>query len=69
MLRERGLHVAMYGGNGEKCMAFARAKAQQEGLPQVTVSYPPACRRIKKDMDALGFVHDASCRIVMERVF
>ena len=26
-------------------------------------------RRIKADMDALGFTHDASCRIVMERVF
>lgn len=69
MLRERGLHVAMYGGDGKRCLQFAKAYAYAQGLPQVTVSYPPQVARIRNDLEQEGFVHDASCRIVMERVF
>ncbi|MDD3193369.1 MAG: GNAT family N-acetyltransferase [Oscillospiraceae bacterium] len=69
MLRQRGLHVAMYGGDGRRCLQFAKAYTQRQGLGQVTVSYPPANRRIHSDLEREGFVHDLSCRIVMERVF
>ena len=69
MLRERGLHLALYGGDGEKCLRFALAYTKQQGLPQLTVSYPPRCEEIRKDVEALGFVHDKACRIVMERIF
>ena len=69
MLRERGLHLALYGGDGEKCLRFALAYTKSQNLPQLTVSYPPECEEIKKDMEAFGFVHDKACRIVMERVF
>lgn len=69
MLRERGLHLALYGGDSEKCLRFALAYTKAQGLPQLTVSYPPECEEIRKDMEAFGFVHDKACRIVMERVF
>ena len=68
MLRQRGLHVAMYGGDGVRCLKFAKAYTQQQGLPAVTVSYPPQNSRIRAELEREGFVHDASCRIVMERI-
>ena len=69
MLRERGLHLALYGGDSDKCLRFALAYTKSQGLPRLTVSYPPHCEEIRKDMEKHGFVHDKSCRIVMERVF
>ena len=69
MLLERGLHLALYGGNGEKCLRFALAYTKAQNLPQLTVSYPVVCEAIKADVESLGFVHDKACRIVMERVF
>ena len=69
MLRERGLHLAMYGGDGEKCLGFALAYTAGAGLPQLTVSYPPAQAEIRQQLEKLGFLHDPACRIVMERSF
>ena len=70
MLRQRGLHVAMYGGDGVRCLKFAKAYTQQQGLPAVTVSYslPKITQDPRGDWREQGFVHDASCRIVMERI-
>lgn len=68
MLRQRGLHVAMYGGDGRRCLQFAKAYTQRQGLPAVTVSYPPQNQRIRLELEQEGFVHDQSCRIVMERI-
>ena len=69
MLRERGLHLALYGGDAKKCLRFALAYTKAQNLPQLTVSYPPDCEAIREDMERFGFVHDKACRIVMERVF
>lgn len=68
MLRQRGLHIAMYGGDGRRCLQFAKAYTQRQGLPAVTVSYPPQNEKIRAELERDGFVHDRSCRIVMERI-
>lgn len=68
MLRQRGLHVAMYGGDGRRCLQFAKAYTQRQGLPAVTVSYPPQNEKIRAELERDGFAHDRSCRIVMERI-
>lgn len=69
MLRERGLHLALYGGDGKRCLRFAIAYTKAQNLPQLTVSYPPQCEEIHRETQELGFVHDKNCRIVMERIF
>lgn len=48
--------------------AFAKAYTQRQGLPAVTVSYPPQNEKIRAELERDGFVHDRSCRIVMERI-
>lgn len=68
MLRQRGLHIAMYGGDGRRCLQFAKAYTQRQGLSAVTVSYPPQNEKIRAELERDGFVHDRSCRIVMERI-
>lgn len=69
MLKERGLHVLMYGGDSKACLDFAENFTAECNLLAVTVSYPPENTTMHDELEKEGFVHDKNCRITMERIF
>ena len=65
MLRERGLHLGMFGGDTEKCLSFAADKAAALGAKKLSVMYPPRREDIREATLAAGY-EDSGELIVME---
>ena len=65
MLRERGLHLGMYGGDPTVCLAFAEAKAAELGSKKITVMYPTPQEGLRTEVLGAGY-KDSGELIVME---
>ena len=66
MLRQRGLHIGFMTGDLSRCMAFATAKAEEEGLPKVSFMFPKGNADLEALMSFRGSVHTGDL-IVMEK--
>lgn len=65
MLRERGLHIGMYGGDTDICLSFAAEKAKALDAKKVSIMYPPAREDVREATLARGYT-DTGELIVME---
>ena len=66
-LKERGLHLALCGGDVDTILAFAKAEVWRQQLPQVTIMFPPKNSEFEAALLAAGFVLEPSDCIVMAR--
>ena len=63
------LHIAMMGGDYEKCLDFAVNYAKAQGLSKVSCTYAIENEKLEEALKARGFVAEASDLITMEIVF
>ncbi len=68
MLKRRGYHIGWFGGDAEACLALAEAVTRREGLPKLTIMFPPERTDLAEAVEGAGFVASGEL-IVMERVF
>ena len=65
MLRERGLHLGMYGGDETLCLSFAASKAAALGAKKLTMMYPGKADELRRAALKAGYI-DSGELIVME---
>ena len=63
------LHIAMMGGDYEKCLDFAVNYAKAQGLSKVSCTYAIENEKLEEALKARGFAAEASDLITMEIVF
>lgn len=63
------LHIAMMGGDYEKCLDFAVNYAEAQGLSKVSCTFAIENERLENALKARGFVAESSDLITMEIVF
>ncbi|MDO4355824.1 MAG: GNAT family N-acetyltransferase [Clostridia bacterium] len=68
MLKQRGYHIGWFGGDPEICLALAEAVTRREGLPKLTIMFPPERKDLAEIVAKDGYAASGEL-IVMERVF
>lgn len=68
MLKHRGYHVGWFGGDADICLKLAEAVTRREGLPKLTIMFPPEREDLKAIVQGEGYA-SAGELIIMERVF
>ncbi|MBQ7795235.1 MAG: GNAT family N-acetyltransferase [Lachnospiraceae bacterium] len=63
------LHIAMMGGDYEKCLDFAVNYAKAQGLSKVSCTFAIENEKLEEALKARGFVAETSDLITMEIVF
>ena len=66
-LRERGLHLALAAGDVPRILDFAKSEVLRQGLPQVTIMFPPRNSELQQMLLTAGFELEGSDCIVMTR--
>ena len=68
MLKHRGYHLGWFGGDPQVCLSLAEAVTLREGLPKLTIMFPPDRTELADVVKARGFVESGEL-IIMEREF
>ncbi len=63
---QQGLHVALFTGDEDACLAFACRQAAEQRVPKLQVMFPPTAERIQAMLLTKGFQLEESDCIVME---
>ena len=63
------LHIAMMGGDYDKCIDFAINYAKAQGLSKVSCTYAIDNEKLEEALKARGFIAESSDLITMEIVF
>lgn len=68
MLKHRGYHVGWFGGDAQTCLRLAEAVTRREGLPKLTIMFPPERADLIECVQGEGYTASGEL-IIMERVF
>lgn len=68
MLKHRGYHIGWLGGDVQTCLRLAEAVTRKEGLPKLTIMFPPQREDLIGEVTKAGFAHGGEL-IIMEREF
>lgn len=68
MLKHRGYHIGWMGGDMQTCLKLAEAVTRREGLPKLTIMFPPERADLIAEVTGAGFAHGGEL-IIMEREF
>lgn len=66
MLKHRGYHIGWMGGDVETCLKLAEAVTRKEGLPKLTIMFPPQREDLAAAVMQDGFASSGEL-IIMER--
>ncbi len=66
---ERGMNIGMYDGDSDLCLDFAAYMTFIQGLPKLSVMFPPQLENVRSALLKKGFTMQSEDCIVMERLF
>lgn len=68
MLKHRGYHIGWFGGDAKTCLQLAEAVTRKEGLPKLSIMFPPQREDLIAAVKDEGYVLNGEL-IIMERKF
>ncbi|MEZ4659483.1 MAG: hypothetical protein R2911_18135 [Caldilineaceae bacterium] len=64
---EQALHIGLWAGDADSCLAFALQKAREIGPPRLSCLFPTDSSQIKQTLTDRGFQLETAAFIVMEK--